>query len=113
MLIVTLRPLLLLIPLWLTGCSQAPSEADITLAYQKEVANTNAMTSKLGGQELAIKVNTVKKVDCAENGDTEQYTCQVEIDSTLPFVGQRKEATELTLSKSENGWAILRGLSRS
>jgi hypothetical protein len=77
----------------LAACSRGPSEQDITAAYQKEVTQTNAMTSKLGG-------------------NTGQYHCQVEVDTTLPFVGQHREATELTLSKGEQGWSILRGESK-
>lgn len=100
---------LLIVASTLTACSRGPSEQDISTAYQKEVAQTNAMTSKLGGKALEIKVNEVKKIDCKENGDTGQYRCQVEVDTTVPFVGQHREATELTLSKGEQGWSILRG----
>ena len=103
---------LLIVASTLTACSRGPSEQDITAAYQKEVTQTNAMTSKLGGKALEIKVNEVKKIDCKENGNTGQYHCQVEVDTTLPFVGQHREATELTISKGEQGWSILRGESQ-
>lgn len=93
----------------LAGCSPAPSAQDIEDAYRQEVEPVNALSRQLSGDALLITVNAVEKKSC-EKIDTTQYICQVEIDSTLPFVGQRKTATELTLSKQDDQWKIIRAM---
>jgi len=100
--------LLALASVVLIGCSRAPSSSDIEAAYRAEVEPVNAMSRQISGEALIIQVNAVDKKSC-EKTATEHYLCQVEIDSTLPFVGQRKTATELTLTKQDGQWKILRG----
>jgi hypothetical protein len=97
----------------LTACTRAPSQADIEQAYRHEVEQVNQMTARLGGGALAIQVNAVKKVDCQQPDEQKRYRCQVEIDTTMPFLGQRRENTEITLTPTEQGWKILRGLDSS
>lgn len=97
----------------LTACSGAPSQADIEQAYRHEVEQVNQMTTRLGGGSLAIQVNSVKKLDCQKPDQHDRYRCQVEIDTTMPFLGNRRENTELTLTPTERGWKILRGLETS
>lgn len=97
----------------LTACARAPSQADIEQAYRHEVEQVNQMTARLGGGTLAIQVNEVKKLDCQQHDQHEHYRCQVEIDTTMPFLGQRRESTEITLTATEQGWKILRGLDSS
>lgn len=91
----------------LVGCSRAPSSSDIETAYRQEVEPVNAMSRQISGESLIIQVNAVEKKSC-EKIDPQHYRCQVEIDSTLPFVGQRKTATELTLTKADGQWQIIR-----
>lgn len=91
----------------LVGCSRAPSSNDIENAYRQEVEPVNAMSRQISGEALIIQVNSVEKKSC-EKLDAERYRCQVDIDSTLPFVGQRVTSTELTLTKREGQWAIMR-----
>lgn len=91
----------------LAGCSRAPSAQDIETAYRQEVEPINALSRQVSGDALIIQVNAVEKKSC-EKIDAENYLCQVEIDSTLPFVGQRKTATELTLAKQDSEWKIIR-----
>lgn len=93
----------------LGGCSRAPSAQDIEDAYRQEVEPVNALSRQLSGDALLITVNAVDKKSC-EKIDATNYICQVEIDSTLPFVGQRKTATELTLSKQDDQWKIIRAM---
>jgi outer membrane biogenesis lipoprotein LolB len=97
----------------LSACSRSPSQSDIEQAYRQEVDQVNQMTARLGAGTLAIKVNEVKKLDCQHHQQQQHYRCQVEIDTTLPFVGQRRENTEITLTSTEQGWKILRGLDSS
>lgn len=99
--------LLALTSIVLVGCSRAPSSSDIEAAYRAEVEPVNAMSRQISGEALIIQVNTVEKKSC-EKSEPEHYRCQVEIDSTMPFVGQRKTATELTLTQQDGQWKIIR-----
>lgn len=101
--------LLALASILLVGCSRAPSSSDIEAAYRAEVEPVNAMSRKISGEALIIQVNSVEKKSC-EKIDPEHYLCQVEIDSTLPLVGQRKTATELKLAKPDGQWKIIRSI---
>ncbi len=98
----------------LVGCSRAPSESDIKAAYTNEVEQTNALTRKLGGESMTIKVNNVKKLSCKDASNKGQYICQVEIDATFPMIGTHHQNTELTLTQGDTGngsqgWVIVRG----
>ncbi|GAC1376483.1 MAG: hypothetical protein NVS3B3_15900 [Aquirhabdus sp.] len=100
---------------FLTGCSREPSESDIKTAYTNEVEHTNDLTRKFGGDALTIKVNDLKKLSCKETHTEGRYLCKVDIDSTLPLIGQHQQKTELTLAKGDIGngkqdWVILRGI---
>lgn len=100
----------------LAGCSREPSATDIKTAYGNEIEQTNALTRKFGGEALTIKLNDLKKISCKESTKTkDQYLCEVDIDSTLPIIGQHQQKTTLTLAKEEtsNGkkdWVVLRGI---
>lgn len=100
--------LLALTSVILVGCSRAPSSSDIEAAYRQEVEPVNAISRQISGEALIIQVNSVEKKSC-EKIDSEHYRCQVDIDSTMPFVGQRKTATELKLAKQDGQWTIVRG----
>ncbi|MEC7120861.1 MAG: hypothetical protein VXW65_13310 [Pseudomonadota bacterium] len=96
-----------LVALLLSACSRAPSEQDIETAYRLEVDPVNNMSRQIAGEALTIQVNSVKKNNCEKTAD-QQYRCQVEIDTTMPFVGQRQQTTELVLQHTEQGWKIVR-----
>jgi hypothetical protein len=98
----------------LAGCSREPSESNIKAAYTHEVDQTNNLTRKFGGDQMAIKVNGLKKIDCKESSDKGQFNCKVDIDLTLPLIGQHDQQTTLTLTKGDlgngqQGWLIVRG----
>jgi hypothetical protein len=96
----------------LAGCSREPSESNIKAAYTHD--QTNNLTRKFGGDQMAIKVNGLKKIDCKESSDKGQFNCKVDIDLTLPLIGQHDQQTTLTLTKGDlgngqQGWLIVRG----
>lgn len=98
----------------LAGCSREPSESNIKEAYTHEVDQTNSLTRKFGGDQMAIKVNDLKKIECKESETKGQFDCKVDIDLTLPLIGQHEQKTTLTLTKGdlgngEQGWIVLRG----
>jgi hypothetical protein len=98
----------------LTGCSREPSESNILDAYSHEVDQTNRITRKFSGNAMEIKVNAVKKINCAESTIKGQFNCDVDIDLTLPIIGQNQQKTMLTVAKGDRGegqqgWIVLRG----
>ena len=98
----------------LAGCSREPSESNIKDAYTHEVDQTNSLTRKFGGDQMAIKVNDLKKIECKESEVKGQFDCKVDIDLTLPLIGQHEQKTTLTLTKGDlgngqQGWIVLRG----
>jgi maltose-binding protein MalE len=102
----------------LAGCSREPSESNIKDAYTHEVDQTNNLTKKFGGDQMAIKVNGLKKVDCKESSDKGQFNCKVDINLTIPLIGQHDQQTTLTLTKGDlgdgkQGWLIVRGANAS
>ena len=100
----------------LVGCSREPSEGDIKTAYGNEIEQTNALTRKFGGEALTIKLNDLKKISCKESANNkEQYQCEVDINTTLPMIGNHQQKTALTVGKGDTGngkqgWVILRGV---
>ncbi len=98
----------------LTGCSREPTETDILSAYTHEVDQTNSIMRKFSGSAMEIKVNTVKKINCAESTIKGQFDCNVDIYLTLPIIGQNQQKTMLTVAKGDRGngqkgWIVLRG----
>jgi hypothetical protein len=97
----------------LAGCSREPSESNIKAAYTHEVDQTNNLTRKFGGDQLAIKVNDLKKISCKESTLKDHFDCDVDIDSTLPLIGRHEQKTTLTLAKGDlgngqQGWIVMR-----
>lgn len=97
----------------LAGCSREPSESNIKDAYTHEVDQTNSLTHKFSGDAMKIKVNDLKKIDCKESTTKGQFNCNVDIDLTLPIIGQHEQKTMLTVAKGDlgdgkQGWIILR-----
>lgn len=98
----------------LAGCSREPSTSDIKDAYTHEVDQTNNLTHKFSGDAMKIKVNDLKKINCKESTTKGQFDCNVDIDLTLPIIGQHEQKTMLTVAKGDigggkQGWVILRG----
>jgi hypothetical protein len=88
--------------------------ATIKDAYTHEVDQTNNLTRKFGGDQLAIKVNNLKKLGCKESSNKDQFDCDVDIDTTLPIIGNHEQKTTLTLTKGDlgngqQGWIVVRG----
>ena len=114
---ITLRASIILVVVgasMVTGCSREPSENDILNAYAHEVDQTNNLTRKFSGNAMEIKVNTVKKINCTESTLKRQYNCHVDINLTLPIIGQHQQRTMLILAKGslgqgKRGWIVMRG----
>jgi uncharacterized lipoprotein YajG len=97
----------------LAGCTREPSENNIKEAYIHEVEQTNNLTRKFGGDQLAIKVNELKKISCKESSLKDHFDCAVDIDTTLPLIGRHEQKTSLTLVKGDlgngqQGWIVVR-----
>lgn len=100
-----------------TGCSGAPSEADIRAAFEKNIAKSTASLNEtaqmFGGAGKAFtdmlgkaEIHSVKKIGCVEAKDAPGYVCDVEIDMTVPLTGRKKDMTTARFVKGPDGWVV-------
>lgn len=95
--------------LGLHGCSGEPSAANIEAAMRARFANAASMAKNtpFGGTipaGMLPQLHGVKKIGCAAASQGTGYTCDVEVDATLPFAGRNKNVTQLHLVKGSDGW---------
>lgn len=106
-----------------SACSGEPSGADIEKAFSRQIstayqaavqaaaANPRGMQAEMmkGVSEKDFKgqIHDLKKLACSKGETSVNYTCQIEIDMTLPLLGQRVKKTEqVKLIKGSDGWQI-------
>lgn len=100
--------------LLLAGCSQEPSQADLTRLMEEQTASLNTLTTGLAGlssmnlEGLEIKLNELKKLGCKKLADpvTTSYQCEASISITAPIAGKITSTESLTVSKTDNGWVL-------
>lgn len=107
----------------LSACSGEPSGADIEKAFSRQIstayqaavqaaaANPRGMQAEMmkGVSEKDFKgqIHDLKKLACSKGETSVNYTCQVEIDMTLPLLGQRvKKMEQVKLIKGSDGWQV-------
>lgn len=107
----------------LSACSGEPSGADIEKAFSRQIstayqaavqaaaANPRGMQAEMmkGVSEKDFKgqIHELKKLACSKGETSVNYTCQIEIDMTLPLLGQRvKKMEQVKLIKGSDGWQI-------
>lgn len=90
----------------LTACGGAPSESEMQAVLEKRM---NADLKALGsmGIDAQIKVHSLKKVGCKEDGE-KAYKCDVEIDIEAPAIGRQQNVTPMRFVKSSDGWTVTR-----
>ena len=85
-----------------------PSDTEIADALKKQVAeqiaNSNGML-----EEEDTKLNSSKKIGCTKGDGDSGYTCDVEIDMTVPalFGGNQKGIKPVRFVKSDDGWSAI------
>ena len=99
---------LLLLPLsalLLTACGE-PSEADLKLALEKELAQASQMTTLVLGDKGKIEVVAVHKLGCDQaNG---AYACTIEVETKLPVVGSQRQTQQVKVAEGNEGWVLVK-----
>lgn len=95
----------------LTGCDSAPSDNDVATAMKQSVDQMNEQSKSIAGgnnipDSMLVKLNSAKKVSCADKASDGSYKCKVDVDMTLPLVGNRKGISEIDFIKTDSGWKI-------
>lgn len=94
----------------LTGCSGEPSISDIEKAIKATVDQATQQAKSVGGSmisdDMLPKVYEVKKLGCAAAQDASGYNCDVEVDSSAPFIGRNKRVSKIRFVKGSDGWVI-------
>ena len=96
--------LLLLMSATLTACSLPPSEGDIKAALETSLSGTNKISTSIFGTSGKVEITAVKKIGCTKEGGG--YTCDVEVTSQVPVVGERKSMSKMHFVKLDSGWSI-------
>lgn len=100
--------------LLLTGCSQEPTQAELTQLMEQQTASLNTLTTGLAGlssmnlEGLEIKLDELKKLGCKKlpNQATTSCECEASITITAPIAGKVTSIESLTVSKTDNGWVL-------
>ena len=94
----------LLLSAALAGCSLPPSEGDIKAALEASLSDTNKLSASLFGAAGKVEIVAVKKIGCTKEGGG--YTCDVEVTSKVPVVGERKSMSKMRFVKLDSGWSV-------
>lgn len=88
----------------LSGCSGAPSDADMKNALQKNVDQSVGAILGNGkeAQDAKPKYDSVKGLGCKSDGE-KAYRCDVEIEMTS-MLGKQKSAQSIRFVKGSDGW---------
>lgn len=86
---------------FLTGCDSPPSDNDITQAMQNFTKEVNGAAPS--GVET-IKFNSAKKIGCKDKESDGSYTCTIEYNAKLPFVGDKTSSLEMKFFKINGEW---------
>jgi hypothetical protein len=101
------------------GCAMEPSEADIKVALEKDIAKNaesidsagkmfggagKALTDAIGKPEL----HAVKKIGCVQAKDAPGFVCDIEIDMTSPLAGRGKDMATARFVKGPEGWVVVK-----
>ncbi|WP_238556052.1 hypothetical protein [Dickeya sp. NCPPB 3274] len=101
-----------LIAVVLSGCGgREPTEQDIRHAVDDMVAQTNQEIKKKVGtlfnDEMVLKINSLKKLNCIRS-ENKGYQCNVDLDMSLPLVGNKKEIVNFTFIQDDGSWKLIK-----
>ena len=90
----------------LAGCDSEPSGSDIRQAMQENIDSTNVQAKARFGNNASYitTLNKAEKVSCARTGNDPEYTCKVDTDITLPFMGRKQTIAEFKFIKIDGKW---------
>jgi hypothetical protein len=104
--------LIALTPLAALAAASEPSEKEIRALTEKDVARANEPIieyhRRLGKgpipDDMLIKVNSVKKIDCSPVQDVVAFDCNIEMDMVVPQGGRRTKTMTIRFTKADDGW---------
>lgn len=94
----------------LAGCSGEPSSADIEKALNVAAEEHKRRMKDVAGNTgiddmFKIEIHAVKKIGCSSAGSEKGYSCDVEMDRTLPWpTGRIKDVTNIRFVQTDGGW---------
>lgn len=83
----------------LSACSQGPSDNEVESAMKARISEMDP------GSESAPRVDSAKNIRCVSTGSGSTYTCDVEVEMTVPMVGHMKSVAQLKMIKSGDLWS--------
>jgi hypothetical protein len=93
----------------LAGCDSEPSSSEIQKAMQDNIDHTNQQARQRfgeNGKDMLTTLNKAEKVSCKESEAKGTYLCKVNIDITLPFMGEKQTVAEFKFTKSDGNWKV-------
>lgn len=99
--------------LFLTGCSNEPSDSDVKKAVENNVNQKNDSNIHLFGSQNAnlatIKLIDVKKLgDCVKEQNGKQFACNLQVTIDSQVMGQKTTNSTFNFVKdNDNNWVLL------
>lgn len=89
-----------------------PTDQEIMSLTEKDVARANEpiidyhkrLDKGSVPDDMLIKLNSVKKIDCKPVDGASAHDCNVEMDMTVPQGGRRTRTILIRFTKTEDGW---------
>ena len=96
-----LRPvtvlLLACLPIALSACSSGPSDLEVETAMKARINEMDA------GDPGSPKADSAKNIECTASA-ADSYTCDVEVEITIPGAGRMKRTAQLRMVKVNGAW---------
>jgi len=97
---------------FLTGCSGAPSDAEIEGLLKSEFAKANELMAGMGplGKQGIIEIVNISNHGCDSHKTMDgAYTCDLETTIKNPMLGEQTERKMVGLAKTKAGkWYVVR-----
>ena len=97
---------------FIAGCSanSGPSNAEVEDAVRANFNTYNEQVKAMEGGmfgNVEVAVHGVKSLGCKSAISANGYTCDVEVDATVPMAGRSKGVSEIHLVKAASGWQVV------
>ena len=102
------RVLLPIFVVVLAACSNEPSQGELKQAVQGQYDTFNSQSAAAGATSAASKfiVHDVKKIKCKKGSAAKEYSCDIEVDVTVPLIGRDKSVKTLRLVDEGSHWQV-------
>jgi hypothetical protein len=83
----------------LTACSKGPSAVSVEKAF-------SARFDEVSPKESAPKLTSARSLRCAADANQSTYTCDIEVELTLPNGDHIKKVSQVQIVKSNGAWVV-------